>query len=309
MIKQLSSLTSLSLPASVVAVGGFDGLHRGHQSLVKNMLIEAKELGVPSVMISFDPLPFLFFRQFEYPMNLVMPNERAELANALGIDYLITIPFDQSVADLSAPEFIQLLSTHLGMKSLWIGQDFSLGKNREGTWKPLLQLASIYHFRVQLVEKLQIDGQPVSSTRIRVSIRNGEVQKAWKLLGYPYFLKSPIVHGAALGRKLGIPTLNMKFPAEKVIPRLGVYTTYIWFGNTRYRAITSVGMRPTFYTDSEIIVETFILSDFSGTAPAEAKVEFLQFLRPEFKFNSAQELVDQIKKDAERATAFFQTIE
>ena len=305
MIIRANSISELKLPAAAVTIGAFDGIHKGHQSLVKSMIADAKSRQVPTVMITFDPLPFVFFTKTTDAMNIVTPDERAEIAEKLGISYLVTLRFDQSLADQSAEEFIHELSDHLGMESLWIGADFSLGRNREGTQQVLKDLSDIYHYQVHIVPEIELDGLKISSTRIRKYLQDGDVKKAWQLLGYPYFLETEIVHGAALGRKLGIPTMNMKFPAGKVIPKNGVYVADIWFDEKRYDAVTSVGTRPTFYSNGEVVVETFMLSANAEKYGATAKVEFLEFLRPEYRYDFPTELVAQIQLDILRSEEYF----
>lgn len=304
---QADLISQIKLKASAVTIGGYDGIHCGHRFLLDAMLKDAHQQSLSTVMVTFDPLPFVFFQKPKFPKNIILPQERAEIAEQIGIDYLITLKFDQQLADQSASEFISELSDSLGLKSLWVGEDFSLGKNREGSQETLKKLADQFHFALHILPKLEMDGGIVSSTWIRGLITEGQVQEAAKLLGYPFFIENKIVHGAGRGKKLGFPTVNMQIPEGKIIPAIGVYATYIRLHGKKYPAITNVGTRPTFYSDHQIVLETFVFSSDGKDEYGEtARVEFLEYMRPEFKFGSADELVNQIRQDIQHAEAFFE---
>lgn len=298
---EYNSFFSLNLSGSCATVGAFDGIHLGHRALLTLFLEHAHRQSLPAVMVTFDPLPSVYFQRNGNQKNIILPGERAELVTPLGIDYLITLKFDQSLAAESPGEFLSQMKEALNMESLWVGADFSLGKDRSGTIEVLRGLAQNFSFDLQVVPQLEIDGDVVSSTRIRSLLTSGKLHEANKLLGYPYFFENTIIHGEARGRKLGFPTINMRFPEDKIVVSHGVYAVRITINGIVYSAVTNVGVRPTFQDDNILVVESYILNNHSDLYGESAKVEFVEYLRPEIKFQTAADLIAQIQNDVEDA--------
>ncbi len=305
MLTEYTSLTALNLPGSCVTVGAFDGIHLGHQSLLHPLISYALNQSLPVVMVTFDPIPSVFFQRGGNQKSIILPSERAELLRDSGIDSLVTLQFNNEFAGQSAFDFLLQMKAALNFESLWVGTDFSLGNKRKGTTEVLREISGELDFSLRVIPKFEMDGDVVSSTRIRRLLTEGYLPEANKLLGYPYFFRNQIIHGDARGRKLGFPTINMVFPEEKLIPAYGVYATRIYVQGGVYPAVTSVGVRPTFHDDGFVVVESYILDFQLDLYEEEAKVEFVEFLRPEVKFGSAAELIDQINLDVAEARAFF----
>ncbi|MHC1771345.1 MAG: bifunctional riboflavin kinase/FAD synthetase [Flexilinea sp.] len=291
----------MNLSDSCVTVGAFDGIHLGHRALLTPFLVYAHKWSLPTVMITFDPLPSVYFQRNGNQKNIILPKERAELLTPLGIDYLITLKFDQRLASESPDAFLSQMKEALNMKSLWVGADFSLGKDRSGTIEVLCGLAKKYKFDLRVIPQLEMDDDVVSSTRIRKLLSSGKLHEANKLLGYPYFFENTIIHGEARGRRLGFPTINMRFPDEKIVVSSGVYAARIIINGHVFSAVTNVGVRPTFHNDDNLVVESYILDNHSNLYGESAKVEFVEFLRNEVKFQTADDLIAQIQNDIENA--------
>ena len=305
MLTEYTSLTDLSLPGSCVTIGAFDGVHMGHQSLLHPLISYGLEHALPVVMVTFDPIPAVFFQRGDNQGSIILPSERAEILQNSGVDYLITLPFNSEFAGQSAFDFLLQLKAALNFESLWVGTDFSLGNQRTGTIDVLHEISNELEFQLHVISKLEMDGDDVSSTRIRRLLSEGYLSEANRLLGYPYFFRNTVIHGEARGRKLGFPTINMVFPDGKLILAYGVYAARVHAQGGVFPAVTSVGVRPTFHENGTVVVESYILDHQLDLYETEAKVEFVEFLRPEVKFDSAAELIGQIKLDVEEARAFF----
>ncbi len=298
MLSEFHSFSSLHLEKTCVTIGAFDGIHIGHRSLLDPFISHAERIGLPTAVVTFDPLPAIFFHRNGTQKNIILPTERASLLEPLGIRYLITLKFDQKLADQSPYEFISEMKHSLNMESIWVGMNFFLGKNQSGTSDVLRGLMQEFDFSLHEVPQLTLDGDVVSSTRIRRLLSTGKIREANHLLGYSFFINNEIIHGEARGRKLGIPTINMVYPEKKVMVEKGVYASRITIQENEYSAVTNVGTRPTFHDDEQVVVESFLLeSAFDDLYGKAARIEFIEYLRPEKKFPSAKDLVDQIHQD------------
>lgn len=292
-------------------IGAYDGVHIGHQAILTRMASQAHAAGAAALVITFHPHPVVVLRGVTQPIYLTSPEERARLITDLGIDAVLTMTFDRALAGLTAEEFMQKMVDHMGLKQLWVGPDFALGRNRQGDIPTLREIGTRLGYTVQVIDTVEAptsDGAAaaekgkVSSSSIRELVRQGAVAEARRILGRPYSLEGPVTHGEARGRKLGFPTANVAYWPEKITPALGVYATWVQVGDKRFPAVTNVGLNPTF-TDQLTLprVEAYLL-DYSGDLYGqEMRVDFLEFLRPELRFDSVQALIDQMNQDTQRA--------
>lgn len=288
---------------TVLTIGTFDGLHRGHQALIKQLKQSAHERGAQAAVIAFHPRPKTVLAP-HLPNNdyLTTPEERIALFEKLGLDILILIPFTLEFSQTTAADFMQLLVERSNLVELWAGHDFALGKNREGNLEKLRALGHELNYTVHEFTPILINDKIVSSTQIRQLLLAGDVRQATEFLGRYPSLSSEIVQGAQRGHTIGFPTANFAVPGERLLPANGVYTTFVQLpGDSQRRpSVTNVGVRPSF-EGTERTVETYIF-DFDQTIYGQRlTLEFVERLRPEKKFNSIAELVAQIRHDAEQA--------
>ena len=288
---------------TVISLGKFDGLHRGHELLMKNLMQKKQEHGYQAVVFTFDIPPRAEVADVEAHV-LTTNEEKRWIFEHTGIDYLIECPFTQEIMHMPPEEFVRWMVEALHVKCFVVGKDFHFGYQRKGDYQVLQKHAKTYGYEVVVLDKMQEYGRDISSTYIREEIGQGHIEKANHLLGYEFFAKSRIIHGKQLGRKIGIPTINMEFPPEKLLPPNGVYVTRVLMDGVWYKGVTNVGCKPT-VSDSHLIgVETHIL-DFSGNVYGkEAEVCFLHFIRPEQKFASIEELQAQMERDVMTSRQF-----
>ena len=281
---------------TVLAIGVFDGLHRGHQQLLQQMLAAAQAIEARVAVLTFFPHPAEVIRGAAERYYLTTPEERTRLLAAQGIELLITHPFDHTIRQTRAADFMQQLCAALDLRQLW-GGHFSIGYQREGTFEYLSDLGARLGFSVQRVTDLMwLDGERVSSSRIRRGLQAGEMADVTACLGRLFGLSGEVVAGRRLGQTLGFPTANLRVWERQMLPAHGVYATYAWVGDQRYTAATNVGVRPT-VDGYHLTVEAHLL-DFSGDLYAQPlRLEFVQRLRPELKFASLDALKAQISAD------------
>jgi riboflavin kinase/FMN adenylyltransferase len=306
-MKHVSDVTALSLPGSVLSIGSFDGVHLGHQALVSRLVQHARLARLPAVVLTFFPHPSVVLRGRQPALYINTPDEKAELLAGLGVDYVVTRTFDVGLSHLSADAFLDLLRTHLGLRALVVGEDFALGYRREGGRIFLEQAAPQRGFRLEIVPPLMLDGEPVSSTRVREALRSGDVRRAAAYLGRPFVLPGTVVRGVGRGRKLGIPTANLGFWNERAYPAPGVYACWAEFAGKTYPAVTNIGMRPTF-NDGLLhpVVEAHLLGFSEDLYDQEVRLSFVERLRDEQRFEGAEALSAQISRDIERARTILQ---
>lgn len=287
---------------SAAAIGAFDGLHLGHQHIINNTVTFAKKNGITSALILFDPLPSIFFGRLGKNERILLRVEQEIRLREMGIDRVIILPFSHQIADLTPEAFLSAMQSSLHCERLVMGEDFSLGKGRTGSAAVLANLGSTYGFSTDIITKDVLDGDIISSTRIRSLLHQGNLPQANRLLGYPFFFSSDIIHGDARGRKLGFPTLNVKIPEEKLKLPNGVYAVYNYIDGVKYASVTNIGVRPTFGLDDKgTFVESYLLNVSGNFYGETARLEFVEMLREEKRFSSAEELKTQITKDIERA--------
>lgn len=295
------------LQPSVVTIGVFDGVHIGHQHLIRRLVQNAHESGRLAVVLTFFPHPDVVLRGIRGRYYLTTADERAEYILDLGVDYVITHPFDQMTRQMHAADFVDRLQTHLRLGELWVGSDFALGYKRQGDVAFLTEQGRQKGFTVHAVDLISMDGngEKISSSRIRHALRDGQVEQVRDWLGRGYTLAGEVVHGKKRGRSIGFPTANIDVWEEQVIPANGVYAGWAFLGDERFMAMTNVGISPTF-NNKDITVEAYLV-DFDRFIYGETlRITFETYLRPEAKYDSLQALIDQIHRDVAEGVAYLQ---
>ncbi len=283
---------------SLVTIGVFDGLHLGHQRLIKTLVESANAVKRQAIAVTFFPHPDKVLDASSERYYLTSPEQRAELLIAQGVDTVITLPFDEHIRQLSAAAFVDKLLHNLRMKELHVGADFALGFQREGDLRFLRAQGAKQGFTVQAMDLISAQGRgsEISSSRIRQFLRQGEVAKAREMLGRSYSLSGAVVEGEKRGRAIGFPTANLSVWDEQLIPANGVYATLANLGEETCMAAANIGQRPTFAGDN-ITIEAHLL-DFSGDLYGETvELRFEERLRPERQFNGLAELAAQLEQD------------
>ena len=298
-MQHVTALEALMLdrPAHVT-IGAFDGLHRGHQALVGALVAEAHAAQQAAVVVTFFPHPSVVLRGRRPSFYLSTPDEKVAYLARLGVDAVITHPFSRAVANVPAADFVAGLVRHARLRCLWAGADFALGHNREGDVDYLRKAGVVHDFDVRVMEPVLIDGEVISSTRIRQTLRDGAVEQAARYLGRPFRLSGEVVQGARRGRQLGIPTANLAVWDEHAVPAVGVYAARARHAAGASQAVVNIGFRPTF-AGGELrpVIEAHLL-DFTGDLYASTLgLDFVARLRPEMKFPGVDALVAQIHRD------------
>jgi riboflavin kinase/FMN adenylyltransferase len=279
-----------------VTIGSFDGVHLGHQEVLRNMVAAARVQGVRSSVLTFFPHPKRVLLGLKGRHYLSTLQERVTLLANIGIDLVITHPFNEEVRRTKAADFVEQLCHYLDMRQLW-GGNFALGYKREGDVAYLSRLGRETGYTVQLVDTMVArNGELVSSSRVRRSLEAGDVEDVSICLGRPYCVSGIVIMGDQRGRTIGFPTANLDEWEEQLLPANGVYATHAWVGEQRHLAATNVGVRPT-VNGRSVTVETHLL-DFDGDLHGQnVRVEFLQRVRSEQKFSGLDDLGAQIKSD------------
>jgi len=299
---EYSDLSEISLPASVLTLGSFDGLHLGHQSLIASLVRQARRDDLASVVVTFYPHPSVVLRGRRPAYYITLPKEKAALLAAAGVEHIVTQRFDEALSRVAAAEFLDRLTRQTHFRHLWIGEDFALGHEREGNRLFLRREAERRGFELHVAEPLLVGGEVVSSTRVREALRAGDVARVATYLGRPFTLRGVVVPGAGRGKALGIPTANLALQGEQAYPGNGVYACWADVGDGRRPAVTNVGLRPTF--DDALptpIVETHLLDWDSDLYGAEVALAFVARLREERRFGNRHDLVKQIHQDIDQA--------
>ena len=292
------------LRAPVVTVGNFDGLHRGHQAIVRTVLERARETGGSSLMITFDPHPLKVLAPERAPRMLTTRKQKLTLIEAAGIEFLLILPFTMELADVPAERFVtEHLGGGLGASEVYVGANFNFGRGREGTADLLIRLCGELGIRAAQVNEVLYLNSPVSSSRIRRALQAGEVELARELLGRPYALEGTVIHGESRGAALGFPTANLASENE-LVPQDGVYVSEAVIDGVARPAVTNIGSRPTF-EGAHYAIETHVLDSAGDLYEQPLQVRLLARLRPELKFDSPGALVDQVRRDVRRTRDFF----
>ncbi len=297
-MQYISGDTDFCFKDTVISLGKFDGMHKGHRKLIKKLNLEKAENQL-SVVFTFDVPPKKVISGND--ANCILTKIEKKLVHEeLGVDVLIEYPFNKDTASMEPETFVKrILVDKLGVKKIIVGSDFMFGKNRSGDVDTLSELGEKYNFLVIAMEKEKYNSKDISSTKIRKEIEKGNIEKANEMLGYSYLIIGEVVHGKRLGNTIGFPTINFVPSKEKILPKDGVYSTKVFFDNKIYQGVTNVGCNPTVNNDNLRTVETYILNYNGDLYGKEVIVRFEKFIRKEKKFSSVKELTEQIKKDIE----------
>ncbi len=281
---------------TAVAIGKFDGIHKGHQSLLTHIL-EQKGKGMEAAVFTFEPSPAVFFTGKRLP-ELTTKQEKRKIFQELGIDVLIEFPLVRETADMPAERFVtDVLVRQMKAAYIAAGYDLSFGKSGSGNADLLMKASRQYGFTVEIIDKICLEGVEISSTRVRETIKAGNMEKAEKLIGEPYSISGIVTHGKKLGRKLGMPTLNLLPPTEKLLPPYGVYFSEVAVGEQVRKGITNIGLKPTVNEKGGAGVETYLYDFAQDIYGREITVRLFHFHRPEKKFASVEVLKTQMAAD------------
>ena len=293
------SLEDLTLQNSYLTIGVFDGVHRGHQEIIRKLVQDAHVQGAPAVVLTFDPHPASILSGREIKC-LTTPEERADLFAELGVGHAITLRFTRQLSTVSAREFMSRLKKSLGLKRLLIGYDFALGKGREGNAARLTELGREMDYTVEVIPAISDESGVISSTEIRKLVGTGNVAEAAKLLGHNYSISGEVIHGEGRGKKINFPTANIDYPKGKAMPANGIYACWGYLGPEKFMAATNIGFNPTFTPEKKIAsLEAFLLDFDRDIYGEELKLEFVARLRDELKFDSVEALIEKIHEDVE----------
>jgi riboflavin kinase / FMN adenylyltransferase len=291
---------------TVLTLGVFDGLHLGHQLIMRTVVERARAAGAVPTVITFDPHPRAVLHPESAPPLLQTFDQKIEAFGVLGIEQTIVVRFTKEFSAIRAADFLRdVVTDRLHAKEVYLGKGFAFGHNREGNIELLQRLGGELGFVAGEVPEVKLRGRRVSSSKIRQLLAYGQVNLARRMLGRPYGVEGRVERGSERGHKLGFPTANLH-PPNRVIPRNGVYVTGTLIDGQWRRSVTNVGLRPTFGDASEPSVETFVM-DWEGDLYGDVvRVRFLYRLRDERKFSSIEQLTRQIKRDVDRANSYFE---
>lgn len=285
---------------TVATIGFFDGVHLGHRFLIQQVKVAATQTGWQSSIITFPVHPRQVIQSEFQPQLLSSPEEKIELLASTGVDNCILLPFTRELSQLTAYEFMQLLYDKYKVRMLVIGYDHRFGHNRAETFEDYCRYGRELGIHIMQASAYTQEQDKVSSSAIRRALQTGDIRTATKFLGYHYYLEGTVVDGYKVGRKIGFPTANLRvdFP-NKLIPSIGVYAVCVYVNGGKYKGMLNIGYRPTINNGTDLSIEVHIL-DFQGDIyHQKMRIEFIEFLRPEEKFHSVDELILQMQKDKE----------
>ena len=292
---------------SVVTVGNFDGVHRGHQWLIERVALRAREFDVRPVVVTFEPHPVSVLRPEQPIARIALPTAKLDAIHRCGIEDIVVVPFDQEFASQTAEQFLDLVRIHLTPRQIIVGEGFRFGRGRKGDAGYIEDYANRHGFQAEIIQRVDDENGVVSSSRIRAAISAGDVSTAAELLGRRFRLRGVVERGFARGRELGYPTANLMVFGELVIPNSGIFAAYVHIRDgvdSHREGLIYIGTSPTF-EPRDRTVEAHIL-DFDGDLYARnIEVEFLSRIRGDEKFESIEALVDQIREDEATARAMF----
>lgn len=290
----------LSIPKPVLTLGNFDGIHLGHQALLRRVVQEAKAEGGQSLVLTFEPHPLKILAPERAPRLILTHKDKLRLLQAFGVDVAIVQTFDQPFANVEAEEFVRrYLVDVLKVHKLWVGRDLRFGKGRKGRVEDLIRWGAEAGFEAGIVDPIELGGVRVSSSRVRMLIERGQMDEARRFLGRCHFVSGRVVLGHRRGRQLGFPTANILSRTE-VVPPGGIYATFLQAGERQWPSVTSIGVNPTF-GDGPLTIESYIF-DFQGDLYGQAvRLYFVKRIRDEKKFASPELLIEQMRKDVSTA--------
>lgn len=294
---------------TIVAVGMFDGVHRGHQHLLRRLVQTARARDLVPAVLTFFPHPDVVLGRASGRYYLTSPQQRADLLAELGVELVVTHPFDETVRHMRAAEFVDRLLAHLRLRELWVGPEFALGYKREGDVAFLRAEGARKGFALEVVDLVTNDdnGDVISSSTIRAALAEGDMSVATRRLGRPYRLEGEVVHGDGRGRTIGFPTANLDVWDEQFLPRKGVYAGWAHLNGETFMAVANIGNRPTF-NGGLVTVEAYLL-DFDRDIYGEhLAFDVVAYLRPELKFDSVEALIAKIREDVIQGRALLSTL-
>lgn len=301
-MRYYSSLESAHLQGAWLTIGSFDGVHRGHQAIIQQLTAGAHLQGAPAAVLTFFPHPAVVLGKRSDPFYLTSPLERAELLGQMGVDVVITHPFDLHLASLSAYDFMKYVQEYLDIRWLWIGYDFALGRGRQGNAERLRQIGLDLNYQVHAIEPITVNGEVISSSQIRSYLGKGDVQQVASLLGRPYRISGEVIQGDHRGHSLGFPTANLNVWAERAIPRAGVYICQSIVAGKTYASVTNIGVRPTFESQrNSPRVEAHLLDFDQDLYGQTIELDFIGRLRDEQHFPNPEALIAQVQQDIAQA--------
>jgi riboflavin kinase/FMN adenylyltransferase len=293
-----SSPNTLKLKDSWLTIGSFDGIHLGHRDLIRQLIDGAHSSGCQAVVMTIYPHPRRVVRGLITPVYLSTFEERVTMLDELGVDHIIRLPFDKKLAAQSATTFMNRVLIQFGVKNLLVGENFALGHDRKGDIDELSRLGHVLGFQVTTIPPFMLGGLMVSSSQIRAWLGEGDVDMATQALGQPYRTCGRVVHGDERGGRIGIPTANLSVWQEQVLPTSGVYACWASIDGKKFRAVTNIGLRPTFQSEHPHVTVEAHLLDFSGDLyDRELCLDFIQRIRGEKRFENVDVLVKQIRSD------------
>ncbi len=297
--------TNFHFQNTAVSLGKFDGIHMGHQSLI-NSILSYKEEGLKSVVFSFLVHPGILLEEKEISL-IITEKEKKKKLEKMGVDIFIAYPFSKEMLSMEAEQFIkEILVDKLDVRVIVVGKDFHFGHNRKGDVRLLQQFASLYNYKVVIPDKVMLNGERISSTRIREAIEKGNMELVKTLLGEPYSITGEVVHGRAIGRTIGLPTANVIPDNQKLSPPFGVYVSKTLVDGVWYEGITNIGIQPTITKEKVKLAETFLF-DYSGNLYGkEIQTNLYYFRRLEQRFATLEDLKEQIKRDCIFAKEYFE---
>lgn len=280
-----------------LAIGAFDGLHKGHQLIINKALKEARKKHSPAAVLSFHPHPLEVIAGKTPPPSIVSRRQKISILQEMGVDYYFEQEFDRNFAQLKAEEFINnILIDKIKVNTVVVGDDFRFAYKNEGNVEILKEMGELHQFETKIISQLHASDDRISSTRIRNLLKKGKIKKAEKLLGRPYQLCGKVIHGKKRGRKLGFPTANLKLEANYALPPEGVYAVKVYHGDQEYIGAANLGDNPTF-NNQELSFEVYIL-DFDGDLYGKRLcVNFIEFIRGEEDFSDKEKLIEQMEQD------------
>ncbi len=295
-------------PACTLAIGMFDGVHVGHQALIRAAVADARKHKRAAAVLTFDRHPMELIAPERAPGYLSTLPQREQLFRGLGVDHLVIARFDQRFRDLSPETFLRfVVKAVMAADAVFVGFDFRFGCEHAGDVAYLKESSKRLDLEVNVLDPIQVDGEKASSSRIRALLKDGQLNAALSVLGHSYVLRGIVVEGQKLGRKLGFPTANIAFERIQVIPKEGIYATWVDVGERRYKGACSIGLRPT-VDGKNRTVEVYLL-DFEGDLYGKTlDVAFMARLRDEAKYDSLEALVEQIGRDVEEVRSILGNI-
>jgi riboflavin kinase / FMN adenylyltransferase len=286
---------------TALTIGNFDGVHRGHQYLVRFLMQRAEQLDLQSGTITLYPDPMRVLRPQEPMQYLTSLEERLELLRGLGLDLVVPLTFTSELAEVSPRAFVTVLREELNLCLLVMGPDNAFGRNREATPESMAELGRSLGFEVEVLPRPLTEAEhTVSSTAIRGALAEGDLEAVSQQLGRRYSLRGPVVHGEQRGRELGFPTANIAVTADRALPAYGIYATWAHLGEKRYPSATSIGTRPTFDGVAPS-VEVYIFDFREDIYDRILRIELVERLRPELKFDSVEALIEEMNRDVARS--------